>query len=476
MNIEELESLIARGEGMTLEFKRCSGSQIERDVFETVCSFANRQGGTILLGVTDNGAIEGVDASRVMQLERNLVNVTSNPRLFSPSPTVEPERIDVGGDRSVIRVWVPMGPETYRFKGEAFDRVADADVRLTSDFQISSLAIRKRGLYSERRVYPWIKKSDLRADLLQRTRELAAASHSGSHPWVGMGDDELLRASRLWSRDAETGEEGFTLAAVLLVGNDDLIFDVAPAYRTEALLRRNDVDRYDDRETVQTNLIDAYDRLVAFGEKWLPDAFALDGVQRVSPRDVIVRELVSNTLMHREYSSPYMAKLEIGHGYVATRNASRSTYSRPVTLDNFDPTPKNPVIASFFSQIGRSERLGSGTRNLYKFSRLYSGEDPVMTDGDFFDARVAVPDVMPLTVSPVAVDDAPISDVGGQKAGAGREKLLSLIARHGRASRPDLAAEAGLSDRTLTRRLGELVDQGLVVREGAGRSVRYRLP
>lgn len=62
-----------------------------------------------------------------------------------------------------------------------------------------------------------------------------------------MDDDELLRASRLWSRDAETGERGFTLAAALLVGSDDLIFDVAPAYRTEALLRRIDLDRYDDR-------------------------------------------------------------------------------------------------------------------------------------------------------------------------------------------------------------------------------------
>ena len=32
--------------------------------------------------------------------------------------------------------------------------------------------------------------------------------------------------------------------------------------------------------------------------------------------------------------------------------------------------------------MGRSEELGSGTRNLYKFSRLYSGEDPVLVEGD----------------------------------------------------------------------------------------------
>lgn len=473
----ELEALVSRGEGMSLEFKRCGGVKIEADVFETVCSFANRQGGTILLGVTDGGDIVGVEASAVMQLERNFANVTANPKLFLPSPTVELERIDLGNGRSVIRVWVPMGPETYRYKGVVYDRVADVDVRLTSDIQISSLALRKRGLYSERRVYPWITKADLRPDLLQRTRELAAATHSGSHPWVGMDDDELLRASRLWSRDAETGEEGFTLAAVLLVGNDDLIFDVVPAYRTEALLRRNDVDRYDDRESVSTNLIDAYDRLVAFGEKWLPDAFALDGPQRVSPRDVIVRELVSNTLMHREYTSPYMAKLEIGRGYIATRNASRSAYSRPITLDDFDPTPKNPIIASFFAQIGRSERLGSGTRNLYKFSRLYSGEEPELSDGDFFDARVAVPDVMPspspsLQPGPSGARD---ESLAASKAREGRERVISFISQSGRASRSELVAALGISERTLTRRINELIEQGLVTREGSGRSTFYRL-
>ena len=471
MDVRRLESLIAQGEGMSLEFKRCGGDKIERDVFETVCSFANRQGGTILLGVTDGGDVAGVDDALVLQLERNLVNVTSNPKLFSPSPTVEFERITLGNGRTVIRVWVPMGPEIYRFKGEVFDRVADVDVRLTSDIQISSLAIRKRGLYTERRVYPWITKDDLRPDLLERTRKLAAIAHSGSHPWATMDDDELLRAARLWSRDAETGEQGFTLAAALLVGSDDLIFDVAPAYRTEALLRREDTDRYDDRLTVQTNLIDAYDQLAEFGEKWLPDAFALDGVQRVSPRAVIVRELVANTLMHREYSSPYMAKFEIGRGYVSTRNASRSAYSHPVTLDNFDPTPKNPVIASFFAQIGRSERLGSGTRKLYKYSRLYTGQDPVLTDGDFFDARVPVPDVMPRPVSRADHLVEPSSTKQGSEQGA----ILGFISQEGSTAPAEISSKLGISARTLTRRLSELVDQGLVVRSGKGPKTRYRL-
>ena len=37
-----------------------------------------------------------------------------------------------------------------------------------------------------------------------------------------------------------------------------LILNVAPAYATDALVRKINVDRYDDREVIKTNLIDSY--------------------------------------------------------------------------------------------------------------------------------------------------------------------------------------------------------------------------
>ena len=60
-------------------------------------------------------------------------------------------------------------------------------------------------------------------------------------------------------------------------------------------------------------------------------------------------------------------------------------------LDNFEPTPKNPTIADFFHQIGRADELGSGTRNLTKYSAMYSGKAPTLTEGDVFFAQVPVP-------------------------------------------------------------------------------------
>ena len=140
---DALDRYIQAGEGISVEFKRC-GSQPGQDTFETICSFANRQGGSILLGVRDDGAVEGVSEASALNIERNISNVTSNPNLFNVSPLVEFERLHDTEGRLVIRVWVPMGSSLYAFKGAVFDRVADADVRVRSDVQITSMMARKQ--------------------------------------------------------------------------------------------------------------------------------------------------------------------------------------------------------------------------------------------------------------------------------------------------------------------------------------------
>ena len=74
---EKLAKYLKAGEGISLEFKRCGGSQVENDTFETICSFANRQGGSILLGVLDDGSVAGISAESAVSIERNIINITS---------------------------------------------------------------------------------------------------------------------------------------------------------------------------------------------------------------------------------------------------------------------------------------------------------------------------------------------------------------------------------------------------------------
>ena len=79
-----------------------------------------------------------------------------------------------------------------------------------------------------------------------------------------MQDIELVKSTQLYQADPETGKMGITLAGVMLLGTDDLILKVCPPHRTDLILRKVNIDRYDDRDLVITNLIDSYDRILDF--------------------------------------------------------------------------------------------------------------------------------------------------------------------------------------------------------------------
>lgn len=99
--------------------------------------------------------------------------------------------------------------------------------------------------------------------------------------------------------------------------------------------------------------------------------------------------MIANTLIHREFTSAYTAKFVIEKDKMYTENANRSSGEGVITPDNMEPNPKNPIIASFFRNIGWSDRLGSGVRNIFKYSKYYSGEEPEFIEGDVF--RIIVP-------------------------------------------------------------------------------------
>ncbi len=440
MTPDELKAHLASGEGVSCEFKRC-GDMPGSDTFETICSFANRQGGNIFLGIEDDGKICGINEKRALDIERNIINKVNDLGLFKPSPVIDVERIacDVG---LVLRVWVPSGPAVYSWKGTIYDRACDSDLKVRGDDQIALMYMRKQNMYSERKVFKYVELADLRADLIDRIRKMAARKTAG-HPWADLDDASLLRSAKLYAKNRSTGEEGFTLAAVLLVGTDDVIGDVCPAYKTDGIFRKDQVDRYDDRIVVKTNLIESYDELLAFAKKYLPDRFSLEGSLRVSARDVILRELVSNLLIHREYMNPFPAKLIIDEQGIRTENASRTLYEGRLTLGDFNPVPKNPTIASVFSNIGLAEELGSGLRNLDKYSKLYSGKVPILEDGDVFRAFVPV-------------------EYGAETRGADSARILalSIVDRDGFVTSASLAAAAGVTARTAQRYIKKFVADG----------------
>ncbi len=203
----------------------------------------------------------------------------------------------------------------------------------------------------------------------------------------------MLTSAQLYKRDRNTGKEGLTLAALLLFGTEEAILSVVPHHRTDALLRVHNLNRYDDRDDIRVNLIESYDRLMAFVAKHLPDPFYQEESGRVSLRNKIFREAVSNLLIHREFTHAYPAKMIIEKHRVVFENANRPHGHGLIDPNAFTPFPKNPVIGRVFKEIGLADELGSGVRNIYHYSPIYShGGQPRFYEDDIFKVMLPLTD------------------------------------------------------------------------------------
>lgn len=187
-----------------------------------------------------------------------------------------------------------------------------------------------------------------------------------------MDDIQLLRSAGLYGIDHATGEREYNLAAIMLLGKDEVIQDVVSAYVSDALVRKVNVDRYDDREIIKTNLMEIYELLMNFARKHLSDKFFLEGDNRISLRNAIARKMFVNTLTHREMTSSFIARFVIEKDRIYVENTSRTSKDGLITPDNLELNPKNPIIAVFFRNIGYSNQLGYGVWNLYKYTEFYS--------------------------------------------------------------------------------------------------------
>lgn len=150
---QQLKTLVARGEGTHLEFKK-NASNVQQVVRELV-AFANTKGGTLLIGVSDQGTIPGV-----MHPDEELLPVIKLLKnRCRPFLKFKQEIIVTPKEKFVISLTVPSSkrkPHAFfetRNQKHAYFRIDDKTIRGSEELaQITFLKSRKQSvafMYSE---------------------------------------------------------------------------------------------------------------------------------------------------------------------------------------------------------------------------------------------------------------------------------------------------------------------------------------
>ena len=469
---QKITKILKYGESIDIEFKECK-REINKDAYETVCAFLNRSGGELLLGVNNKGIITGIDKDRIEQIKVDFVTAINNPQKISPSVYLSIEELEIE-EKNILYIYIPESSQVHRCGGKIFDRNEEGDFNITDNTNlVSALYIRKQTSFSENMVFPFVTMAEFRSDLIQRCRKRAVIQRQ-DHPWASMTDEEMVKSAQLFKKDWQTGKEGFTLAAILLLGKDDVILSAVPHHRTDAILRKVNTDRYDDRDFIATNLIESYSRLMAFAEKHLPDPFYLEGDQRISLRSHIFREIIVNSLIHREYLSHFPARFVIERDKIFIENANKPHGFGVINIKNFTPFPKNPIISSFFRQIHFAEELGSGFRKVEKYAKAYFGIEPIIEEKDIFRFEAKFGQKM-LGILDKVPSTAKLDGKLGGKLSGNRKKILELMEKNSKITKSELSEKLSISTTAIDTNIKYLRENKLIERDGAAKGGTWKI-
>ncbi len=239
MDLDKLHQSLNIGENKNIEFKSAAGG-LPKDIWPTLSAFANTDGGYIFLGVSEKNckiAISGVQNPE-QQLKYFWDSHNNTQKLNPPICSEEDVKIQEIEKKKLIIIKVPRASRTqrpvyinnnpmtgtYKRNGEGNYRCKENEVKgmfRDANDEPQDIEILER-----------FNLDDLDPATLKSFRQ-RFRSRDPDHPWLALGDRDLLLQLGGWRRNRTTGKEGLTRAGLLMFGRDRSILDAFPHYHLD---------------------------------------------------------------------------------------------------------------------------------------------------------------------------------------------------------------------------------------------------
>ncbi|MEG2327875.1 MAG: putative DNA binding domain-containing protein, partial [Akkermansia sp.] len=324
-------------EGLNLEFKS-SKVGLPKDFWPTYSSFANTNGGIILLGVSDDGTIEGL--SKPEQREKDLAVLLNDPQKCSSNLSFVPgmiEKVTIAG-AIILAIKVPCAEPKDKpvyLNGHlecSYFRQHESDIQC-NDAMLQQMLRDKTEASKDANIIPYSTIEDLDKHTFQQFRNRMGSFFPG-HTWLADNDKTLLTKLGGYRRDRQTGEEGITLAGLLMFGTNESISEFFPQFQMNYYEFDDSEDihkRWSDRITSDgtwtANLYQFFFRVLPRMNEGLKVPFKLNPDmtrQGESPAHIAVREALANAIVHADYHGD--------GGIIINKSSKKLELSNPGTL------------------------------------------------------------------------------------------------------------------------------------------------
>ena len=492
---EFINELLTKTESEDLEFKHASGG-FPGSFWDTYSSFANTEGGTIIFGVEEKDGrlyLDVISDEMVEKYRKEFWSGVNNKSTVSCNllKNDDVETLKFNGYNIMVfhipcasREQRPVFRTTNPYNG-TFKRNFEGDYKCTEKEVQRMFADANVSEPVDSRILKNYTFDDLDKESLQQYRQLFATARP-NHPWLGLDDKKLLEKLGGYRRDRETGEEGFTLAGLLMFGKYDSITDNAcapdffPDY--QEWMDNDPNGRWTARiypdGTWEANLFQYYRRVLPRLQNFLPVPFQLEGNQRKdeTTAHVAVREAFINLCVHADFS--------VNASLIVKHVKNEFVFSNPGTLlitkaqyyDGGQSVCRNKALQKMFMMLGAAEKAGSGVDKILKGWNDSNWRMPYIE-------TTLRPDTVNLYLPMLTLLDEDIKQglikiFGSNILNVEHNYLstLSLAFSEGYVSNERLRYVLNLHRADITLLLKEMCTKGYLMSEGYGRGTKYHIP
>lgn len=418
------------------------------EYLKTLCAFANTEGGTLTVGIDDNGVAIGVrNPERLLKV---LPDTIRNKLGIVPFVTLD----DVNG-KDVVSIRVEKSPATVTLDGKFYMR-SGSTTQLISGRELEMHLLNRIGT-------PWTEEPMNGVSVSDLVPEAILT-------FKNMGVD----AGRLTPDDASLDSES-------LLDKLDLFRD-GMLKRSAILLFHPRPERFIPSATVKIGMFDGpellfHDELTGpliivanrvvdlVNTKYSISPVSYKGIVRMETRPypmTAVREAVMNAIVHNDYSSQAPIQIKVFPDRLTIYNSGNlpTGWTIDKLMNSHRSVPRNPSMANVFFRAGLIESFGRGIDMIMS---QFKGRDVLLPT---FDCQ---PDEFSITFyNEVNLHNGPASD---EDVDLKLQTVMGYLTERGSGTYQQISQATNLSVRQIQRLTRKSVENGMIVKSKIGREI-----
>lgn len=420
-------------------------AEVVGDICKEVIAFANTKGGTLYIGVSNDGSVVGVkNADQVMLRLNNMIRDSIKPDV-TMFVGYETQHVT---DKDIIAVTIQKGTDRPYYLGSKGLKPSGVYVRNgTSSDPATDTAIRRM-----------IKETD--GDSFESMRSLEQNLSFEAAEKQFEKQNIPFDAAKMQTLGMISADGIYSNVALLLS-------DQCPSTIKAATFSGEDKGSFQDRREFDGSLFQQMEELYSYLDMRNQTKATFDGLYRIDTRDYpedALREALLNSLVHRDYSFRASTLVSV----YADRIEFVSVGGLPSGIELDDimlglSVCRNPKLAAIFYRLQLIEAYGTGMPKIMNAYTETELKPKIEVSSNAF--KITLPNRNTGANHTETL-------VGTLKSE--EKRILDFIGSHGHIVRSDVDRLLDVSQATANRILKRMVAEGLIYQDGNGRKTKYR--